>query len=320
MDALRALLQEKKKVAASDFGGRKYVKQSDIEGARLKRLRKEEAKETSQKDAAKQARLEAERRALERHDSGADREEDLPREEVIRRLRLLGQPITLFGEEDAARAARLRRVQEDYQAQDEHAGGQQGNMMLALQRGELGRKKVGSAGASAAAACEKDKVEHRGDADAETGANVAEDGEPEDETTAAFMRAAEALKEKREEEAMCVEDRIYKYLMRWFAEWGRDLDTRPDDVKASQSGHQMDLVYAQTEQYMKPLWKDLRRRDMPPKLVAGLYMIFQAVQQRNYLQAYDIYVRLAIGKSPWPIGVTSVGIHERSARDRSRTL
>ena len=54
-------------------------------------------------DAAKRARLEAEQRALQRHDSGADREEDLPREEVIRRLRLLGQPITLFGEVRALR-------------------------------------------------------------------------------------------------------------------------------------------------------------------------------------------------------------------------
>ena len=41
-------------------------------------------------------------------------------------------------------------------------------------------------------------------------ANAAEDEEPEDETTAAFRRAAEAVKEKREEEAMCVEHRIYK--------------------------------------------------------------------------------------------------------------
>ncbi len=49
MDALRALLEEKKKVAASDYGGRKYVKQSEIEGARLKRLREEEANELSQK-------------------------------------------------------------------------------------------------------------------------------------------------------------------------------------------------------------------------------------------------------------------------------
>lgn len=69
-------------------------------------------------------------------------------------------------QEDAARAARLRRVQEDYQAQDEHADGQQGNTMLALQRGELGRKKAASAGAASAAARDKDRAE-RQDADAE---------------------------------------------------------------------------------------------------------------------------------------------------------
>ena len=34
--------------------------------------------------------------------------------------------------------------------------------------------------------------------------------EEEDETAAAFKHAAEHLREQREEEAMCVEDRIYK--------------------------------------------------------------------------------------------------------------
>lgn len=67
-------------------------------------------------------------------------------------------------QEDAARAARLRRAQEDYQAQDEHAGGQQGNEMLALQRG-----RAGGAGTAAAAAREKEKQERREDADTETG-------------------------------------------------------------------------------------------------------------------------------------------------------
>ena len=78
------------------------------------------------------------------------------------------QTLTMLrsAQEDAARAARLRRVQEDYQAQDEHADGQQGNMMLALQRGELGRRKAASAGAASAAARDKDRAE-RQDADAE---------------------------------------------------------------------------------------------------------------------------------------------------------
>lgn len=35
-------------------------------------------------------------------------------------------------------------------------------------------------------------------------------------------------------------------------------------------------------------------------------MICQAISARNYLQANDIYLALAIGNSPWPIGVTQV--------------
>ena len=37
----------------------------------------------------------------------------------------------------------------------------------------------------------------------------------------------------------------------------------------------------------------------PPPQVA-------AMKERNYLQANDIYLKLAIGNSPWPIGVTQV--------------
>lgn len=31
------------------------------------------------------------------------------------------------------------------------------------------------------------------------------------------------------------------------------------------------------------------------------------MRERNYLHANDIYLKLAIGNSPWPIGVTQVG-------------
>ena len=37
---------------------------------------------------------------------------------------------------------------------------------------------------------------------------------------------------------------------------------------------------------------------------------------KEYLKAHDKYVELAIGNSPWPMGVTCVGIHERSGRSR----
>ena len=49
-------------------------------------------------------------------------------------------------------------------------------------------------------------------------------------------------------------------------------------------------------------------------------MMVAAMHERNYLHANDIYLRLAIGNSPWPIGVTSVGIHERSAREKVKAF
>ncbi|MNE96949.1 Prp18 domain protein [compost metagenome] len=43
------------------------------------------------------------------------------------------------------------------------------------------------------------------------------------------------------------------------------------------------------------------------------------VAQREYVKAHGIYLELSIGNAPWPMGVTMVGIHERSARERIET-
>lgn len=40
------------------------------------------------------------------------------------------------------------------------------------------------------------------------------------------------------------------------------------------------------------------------------------MQKRQYQKANDAYLRLSIGNAAWPIGVTSVGIHERSSREK----
>jgi pre-mRNA-splicing factor 18 len=40
------------------------------------------------------------------------------------------------------------------------------------------------------------------------------------------------------------------------------------------------------------------------------------MQNRSYQKANDAYLRMSIGNAAWPIGVTSVGIHERSAREK----
>lgn len=43
--------------------------------------------------------------------------------------------------------------------------------------------------------------------------------------------------------------------------------------------------------------------------------IVHYMQIRSYQKANDAYLRLSIGNAAWPIGVTHVGIHERSARE-----
>lgn len=51
--------------------------------------------------------------------------------------------------------------------------------------------------------------------------------------------------------------------------------------------------------------------------------IFSAVQHLLYctlvndlFQASDAYLQMAIGNAPWPIGVTMVGIHARTGREK----
>lgn len=55
---------------------------------------------------------------------------------------------------------------------------------------------------------------------------------------------------------------------------------------------------------------------IPDDIVTALVEIVHAAQQRRYVDANDGYLRLSIGKAAWPIGVTMVGIHERSAREK----
>lgn len=46
------------------------------------------------------------------------------------------------------------------------------------------------------------------------------------------------------------------------------------------------------------------------------YEIVLMMRAREYVKANDAYLRLSIGNAPWPMGVTMVGIHERSAREK----
>lgn len=66
----------------------------------------------------------------------------LTREEVIRRLRRLKEPATLFGESDEARAERLAEAQRTLTVDDETEGGQQANFNIEFARQQRAAKKA----------------------------------------------------------------------------------------------------------------------------------------------------------------------------------
>lgn len=57
-------------------------------------------------------------------------------------------------------------------------------------------------------------------------------------------------------------------------------------------------------------------QSLPPDVLLRMSEIVHYMQKRQYQRANDSYLRLSIGNAPWPIGVTMVGIHERSAREK----
>ncbi|PHH78861.1 hypothetical protein CDD82_2802 [Ophiocordyceps australis] len=85
------------------------------------------------------------------------------------------------------------------------------------------------------------------------------------------------------------------------------------DTTASKTAYN---AMVQTRENMKPLFRKFEAGDLDDSLLEPIIEIVKALQERRYVDANDGYLRLSIGKAAWPIGVTMVGIHERSAREK----
>ncbi|ORY70051.1 uncharacterized protein BCR38DRAFT_305583, partial [Pseudomassariella vexata] len=72
----------------------------------------------------------------------------------------------------------------------------------------------------------------------------------------------------------------------------------------------------QSRENMVPLFRKFEKDELDDDIIKPVVEIVQAAQERRYVDANDGYLRLSIGKAAWPIGVTMVGIHERSAREK----
>lgn len=109
------------------------------------------------------------------------------------------------------------------------------------------------------------------------------------------------------------------FLRRLIREQGAVLLQRKTEERESREGKLASSVYQQCQEHIKPLLRHLRKNTLPLDVLQSLAMICGLMQQREYVKANDMYLRLAIGNAPWPIGVTAVGIHERSSQEKIKS-
>lgn len=111
---------------------------------------------------------------------------------------------------------------------------------------------------------------------------------------------------------------LYRQLASYFTmvlkEW-EDALAREEkrDTFASKAATQ---AMVQSRENMIPLFRKFEKGDLDEGILEPVVEIVRAAQERRYVDANDGYLRLSIGKAAWPIGVTMVGIHERSAREK----
>ncbi|BGP27869.1 pre-mRNA-splicing factor 18 [Rhodotorula toruloides] len=272
-----------------------------------------------------------------KHTAAAGEAFNISNDEAIRRLRQKGQPIRLFGESDKDRRLRLRAL-ELLDAEREGPIGQRNEFQRALEnkekeadleevarRGRVGTKidalkRKGRENGSASATPEPSAAKEvsRSATSAQAGSAGESGGEvdagkkgpnPKDEDVLVDLDLVRSNPHK-------VYPQIYHALKRVLKEWEQSLADRPDSVKRSAQGKIAAATQATSAEYLKPLFKSLRKRELDADVLRNIAEITHYMQTREYLRANDAYLRLSIGNAPWPIGVTMVGIHERSGREK----
>ncbi|KAI7740333.1 LOW QUALITY PROTEIN: hypothetical protein M8C21_006743, partial [Ambrosia artemisiifolia] len=113
---------------------------------------------------------------------------------------------------------------------------------------------------------------------------------------------------------LCDEDKILVFFNKLLIEWNHELDEMPESEKRTALA-----TFKQCKTYLNPLFNFCINKVLPDETKQALMLVVNCCMKRDYTAASDHYIRIAIGNSPWPIGVTMVGIHERSAREKIHT-
>jgi pre-mRNA-splicing factor 18 len=285
--------------AAAADSRKKFVKRGDIEKVKEAEREKEE-----------QERLQKKRKFEERNEDRGSREVTpkpaeaeeikfvpMPREDVIRRLRVLNQPVTYFGETDEERQRRLHQIELVVSERISGAAGGQNNTFHRIMQDSV---EAEIAQAMAAGNRHQDDSDAEESGDEATGmrsaAGAAGDEKDIDEATAAAsirqlnasssssqMNPKNDLK-KSKEDFPNVEEFILHFLKRVLKEWEDELELRSNADKQSAHGKYAKATWHQTRSYLKPLFKMLKRQNCEKDVLKFLEKVHQLISPRFLLQ------------------------------------
>lgn len=222
----------------------------------------------------------------------------LSRSEVIRRLRLRNEPIRLFAEEDSDSLARLKRLEilepevnlglrNDFKAAMDKADE---DFMKEIAEGQNEQKKKEISNITVKAAEHLENV------------------------------TLDELKKRLDSDFGKDENKSQELILDWIKFvlklWADELNSRPTEEKLSTKGRLERARHGQTEQYLKPLVGSLEKKSTAYDIYMHLVNFIPKILSHDYVKANEAYLEMAIGNSPWPIGVTMVGIHARPGREK----
>lgn len=257
MDLLRQEILKKRKLLAEASGGKKFYKRSEIEQKKIQKLREEERREqelksqrradaASGKASCKSSTSEA---AAAMADSKTLTEEKnienllvLTKQEVIRRLRFLKQPVTLFGEDDHVRLDRLMYVLKEGLFEEVDSDMTQGGTNDFLRDIAELKKRQKNSGVM-------------NDRKRKTRDETSDD----DELSGADKENWKRLKEANFED-LCDEDKILVFCKKLLLEWKQELDAMENTERRTAIGKQMLAIFNQCARYLTPLFHLCRNK------------------------------------------------------------
>ncbi|CAI5448081.1 unnamed protein product [Caenorhabditis angaria] len=299
MDFKAKLLAQmaKKRKAIADVeikdGSTKFFKRGDLEAKReqeylAKQEEKLAKKQERETDSEKPTNSKSHENVLTN-----DFDEKMDISEIRKKLRQRNAPICLFGEEENDIRRRLRKLEIE---QPDMKEGWSNELQTAM-------KDIGKEMDKAAVEGTSSKL----DVALPTNYN---DNWQKIEKDSTLLGIGDEMKRDCD-----IISSIIKYIL---ARWAKELNDRPADVKKTARGMHDAAHHKQTIMHLKNLTNSLERYNVNNDIRHHLARICRLlVIDRNYLEANNAYMAMAIGNAPWPVGVTRSGIHQRPGSAKS---